>query len=103
MSSLRLKATGERLVWQDLGYSGEELLAPAGEIYSWYARADSLGAAAYETSGDSDLDDDDLKFIVPIFALENAEGINVEATKILCEQALISAGIAEEEEPFPSD
>lgn len=107
MSSLRLKATGERLVWyvslvvdehgmreyRYLRGEGDDsddgwiaVLLPSGRFEVYRCKANDF----------SDVDD----YLDPMFS---APYNDIATAQEFCEQALVGAGIAEEEEPFPSD
>lgn len=94
MSSLRLKATGERLVWKDDAAAKEiSLCRESTDVDTWFATISNYDWCVYSgdgTSGQRLLEGNDTS-------------LGVDVLREVCEQALIRAGVAEEEEPFPSD
>lgn len=98
--SLRLKATGERLVWK---FSENDWLlacesVPACDTRAWYA---GVGPRERVTA----YDHEDWEKARQIFAadVEELDGV---PPKAAAERALVAAGVAEyidDEEPFPSD
>lgn len=97
---LRLRATGERLVWK---FSENDWLlacesVPACDTRAWYAGVDSRERVTV-------YDHEDWDEARKIFAAD-ANELDGVLPKVAAERALVAAGVAEyidDEEPFPSD
>lgn len=96
MSSLRLKATGERLVWKDDVEAAEvSLCRESVGVDTWFATISDNDWSVWKDDGDGH----------KILGGEYTS-LGVATLRAVCEDALITAGVAEyidDEEPFPSD